>query len=49
MRVLPVTNSGPTTTTTGWSHTVVTGLPGLQVMAPVRMPCARQVSSAPTT
>src|SRR5665647_2804060 len=39
--VLPVTNSGPTTTTTGYSVTSTIGPVGLQVIHPVRMPFSR--------
>jgi hypothetical protein len=37
MRELPVTNSGPTTTTTGNCAVNASGLPSLHVMQPVRI------------
>ena len=49
MRVLPVTNSGPTTTTIGCFAVVANGLSGLQVIPPVRMPLVLHISSAATT
>ena len=47
--VLPVTNSGPTTTTTGTSAAAATGEFSLQVMQPVRRPFSRAVFNAPIT
>ena len=46
---LPVTNSGPTTTTTGKSATAAIGESGLQVMQPVAMPFCWQVFMPLTT
>src|SRR5690606_41897688 len=47
--VLPVTNSGPTTTSMGKSAAALTGEPGLHAMLPVVMPRLRHSSSAPIT
>ena len=47
--VLPVTNSGPTTTSMGKSAAADTGALGLQVIDPVTIPALRHCSNAPIT
>jgi len=47
--VLPVTNSGPTTTSTAWSAAAETGAFALQEMEPVRILFARQAVNPPIT
>ena len=49
IRVLPVTNSGPTITSMGISACSATGEFGLQVIQAVRIPFSRQCFSAPIT
>ena len=49
IRVLPVTNSGPTTSTIGWSGTIERGDPGLQVIPAVNMLLSLHARSAPIT
>ena len=47
--VLPVTNSGPTTTSTGTSETAASSEPLLQVIQPVSRPRSLAIFTAPMT
>ena len=49
MRVLPVTNSGPTTISIAISDTSETGLPSLQTIQAVVIFCSWHFLSAPIT
>lgn len=49
MRVLPVTNSGPTTAAIGISHAAAIAESGLQTTHAVSMPSFRAFSIAPRT
>ena len=49
MREEPVTNSGPTIISMGYSQAAAMGVSGFDVMQPVRQPLARASVRAPTT